>query len=274
MTNIDITISIVTYKSNKKQFTNIINSILNTKLNFITYIIDNSPDNEIEKYFIDSRIIYIFNNNNIGFGAGHNIAIKKAIQNKSKYHLVVNPDIYFDSDAIPKMLEFMNQNKDVGLLMPEILYPDGQIQYLPKLLPSPLQLVIRKTVSFIKFFKESNDLYELRNVPSKIIYETPIISGCFSLFRTDALKKVDGYDERYFMYFEDFDISKRVNIYYKTIYFPLVSVYHEYERGANKKIKLLIIFINSAIQYFNKWGWFFEKNRKTINKKTLNQFKL
>lgn len=274
MTNIDITISIVTYKSNKKQFTNIINSILNTKLNFITYIIDNSPDNEIEKYFIDPRIIYIFNNNNIGFGAGHNIAIKKAIQNKSQYHLVVNPDIYFDSDAIPKMLEFMNQNKDVGLLMPEILYPDGQIQYLPKLLPSPMQLVIRKTVGFMKFLKKSNDLYELRNVPSKIIYETPIISGCFSLFRTDALKKIDGYDERYFMYFEDFDISKRVNIYYKTIYFPLISVYHEYERGANKKIKLLIIFINSAIQYFNKWGWFFEKNRKRINKKTLNQFEL
>jgi GT2 family glycosyltransferase len=81
------------------------------------------------------------------------------------------------------------------------------------------------------------------------------------------------YDDNYFMYFEDWDLSRRMHKKYKTIYYPLVSVYHGYESGANKSFKLFKIFIQSAITYFNKWGWFFDKDRKQMNKKALSQFK-
>ena len=74
------------------------------------------------------------------------------------------------------------------------------------------------------------------------------------------------------MYFEDWDLSRRMHQYYKTVYFPKVSVYHEYESGANKNKKLFMIFIKSGIYYFNKWGWIFDKERIIINKKALNQF--
>jgi GT2 family glycosyltransferase len=81
------------------------------------------------------------------------------------------------------------------------------------------------------------------------------------------------YDDTFFMYFEDWDLSRRIHQYYKTIYFPLVSVYHAYDSGANRSSRLFKIFINSGVTYFNKWGWFFDGERKKTNKHALSQFK-
>ena len=86
-------------------------------------------------------------------------------------------------------------------------------------------------------------------------------------------RKINIPQDKFFMYFEDWDLSRRMHKKYKTIYYPLVSVYHGYESGANKSFKLFIIFLRSAFIYFNKWGWFFDKERKQFNKATLAQFK-
>jgi GT2 family glycosyltransferase len=101
----------------------------------------------------------------------------------------------------------------------------------------------------------------------------PILSGCFSLFRVDALKDVGLYDEKFFMYFEDFDLSRRINSKYKTIYYPEVSIIHAHERGAAKSFRLFKVFVKSAIIYFNKYGWFFDFERKKINKSVLKNLK-
>ena len=94
------------------------------------------------------------------------------------------------------------------------------------------------------------------------------------MFNLNAIKEVGVYDENFFMYFEDWDLSRRVHKNFKTIYFPSVFVYHGYDSGANKNIKLLFIFLHSAYHYFNKWGWFFDKKRKKINSIALSQFNL
>ncbi|KKQ78832.1 MAG: hypothetical protein UT02_C0055G0010 [Parcubacteria group bacterium GW2011_GWC2_38_7] len=106
-----ITASIVTYKNNNTQLEKAINSFLNTDLKIKLYIIDNSPTNEIKQICNDDRIEYFLNNSNIGFGAGHNIAIKKSVEN-SKYHLVLNPDIYFNAGTIEKLYDFMENNPE------------------------------------------------------------------------------------------------------------------------------------------------------------------
>ena len=64
-----------------------------------------------------------------------------------------------------------------------------------------------------------------------------------------------------------------MNQKYKTVYYPLVSVYHNYERGAGKRIMLFQIFIMSAIRYFNKWGWVFDFSRKQVNAQAIQKFK-
>jgi hypothetical protein len=97
----------------------------------------------------------------------------------------------------------------------------------------------------------------------------PYLSGCFMFFRTKALQDVGLFDERFFMYMEDVDLSRRMHSKYKTIFLPTVSIYHEYEKASYKNFKSLKMHLKSSIQYFNKWGWFIDKERKKINIKAL-----
>ncbi|MCV2483990.1 glycosyltransferase family 2 protein [Flavobacterium sp. SH_e] len=267
-----ITCCIVLYRNDKNVVQKAINSCLNTELDIKMYLIDNSPTNELSKLVEDSRIEYFHNPSNPGFGASHNIAIKKAIDQHSDYHFIVNPDIYFTDDVIGSMIEYIKTDMAIGMMMPQILNEDGSIQNLPKLLPSPFSILWRKVKKPNNAYNAFINKYELREVPKDLIYNTPILSGCFTLVSLKAINEVGMYDDNFFMYFEDWDLSRRIHKYYKTIYFPKVSVIHEYESGANKSKRLFKIFINSAITYFNKWGWFFDSERKEINDKTLSQF--
>lgn len=270
---IKITSCIVLYKNEVGVLKNIIESFIAENDNIDLYLIDNSPTDELKQLVIDAKIIYIHNPSNPGFGSAHNIAIKKAIESNSKYHFIVNPDVHFDNSIISVMINYMERNEKIGMMMPQILNMDGTVQNLPKLLPSPFSILWRKLKKPAKTYRKFINRYELRDIPEKQIYNAPILSGCFTLLNLEVIKKVGFYDDRFFMYFEDWDLSRRVHKYYRTIYFPLVSVYHEYESGANKSGRLFKIFVNSAITYFNKWGWFFDSERKKMNKKTLEQFK-
>lgn len=273
--NNTVTACIVLYKNDRDVLLKAINSFLHSPGTFEKhlFLVDNSPTDSLRNIANFNNVYYIFNPSNPGFGAAHNIAIKKAIELGSKYHLVLNPDVSFKNNVICDMLEFMDKNKEVGMMMPQILNDDGTVQNLPKLLPSPYSVLMRK-LKFPKFiYNGFIDRYELRKVPKSQIYDAPILSGCFTLFRIQALKEIGIYDDKFFMYFEDWDLSRRMHQKYKTIYYPKVSIVHGYESGANKNKKLFKIFINSAVTYFNKWGWIFDKERVGINKKALSQFK-
>jgi GT2 family glycosyltransferase len=270
-----INVSIVLFRNDKdlvkKAIYSCINSILINKL----YLIDNSPTDALSCLAnLDSKIIYIFNNANLGYGKTHNIALRKSIEESIPYHLVLNPDVYFEKGGLEELYNFMEANKDVGLVMPKVLYPDGDIQYLCKLLPTPLDLFGRRFLNFGPFKKiveKRDEIYELRFTGYDKIMEVPYLSGCFMFIRTEVLKKVGLFDERFFMYLEDTDLSRRIHRVAKTIYYPYVHVFHEYGKGSYKSLKLLYYHIKSAIKYFNKYGWFFDKERKEINKRILKK---
>lgn len=268
-----ITSSIVLYKNNIEILQRSINSFLNINLNIKIFLIDNSPTDFLKKLDSDCRIEYIHNPLNPGFGAAHNIAIKKSIECGAQYHFVVNPDISFIGDIITQMTNYMKNDETIGMMMPQILNLDGSIQNLPKLLPSPKSVLWRKIRKPVKLYSSFINKYELRNIRKDRIYNAPILSGCFTLLNLKAINEIGMYDDAYFMYFEDWDLSRRMHQKYKTIYFPKVSVFHEYESGANKSLRLFKIFIKSAIIYFNKWGWFFDFERSQINKNILNSLK-
>lgn len=268
----EFTSSIVLYNNNVSILRDTISSVLNTDLNMVLYLVDNSPKDDLKKVVTDHRIQYHHNPTNPGFGAAHNYAIQKAIEIDSKFHFIINPDVHFGKDVIPSMIHYMKSDPSVGMMMPEILNLDGTIQTLPKLLPNPWSIVLRKLKRPKAVYEKFIDRYELRQAPSKMVYNVPVLSGCFTLLNLEAIVKVDMYDDRFFMYFEDWDLSRRMHQKYKTIYYPLVSVYHGYASEANKSTKIFMIFIKSAVRYFNKWGWFFDTDRNEINKKIFNQF--
>lgn len=264
-----INASIVLYHNKREQLKKVIDSFLATKLDVVLYLIDNSMDDNLQDLAnLDSRITYIFNNANVGYGAGHNVAITKSIEANIDYHIVLNPDLYFEMGVIDTMYNYMQHHRDVGNLMPKILYPDGENQYLAKLLPTPLDWIFRRFLP-AKLTNNITNKFELRYTGYNEIMNVPFLSGCFMFLRTQILKDVGLFDENIFMYMEDIDINRRIHAKYKTIYYPKVSVYHEYERGSHKNFKLFLISIESSIKYFNKWGWFFDKQRNNMNNKIL-----
>lgn len=265
-----ITASIVTYHNPKEEIKNVIDSFLGADIECILFISDNSNNREIEEVCSDKRIKYLYNNRNIGFGAGHNLAIREAINNNSDFHFILNPDVEFNSSIIPVLLNKMKQEPDIGVIMPKILNLDRTVQYLPKLLPSPFRLIIRVIVPLRKIFRKQYSNYVLENYED-VELNVPSLSGCFNLYNLNALKDVGLFDERFFMYFEDNDLTRRIHSKYKTLYFPSVYILHGYGRGAAKDFRLFIIYVKSAISYFNKYGWFFDKKRRQLNKTVLNQ---
>ena len=239
------------------------------------YIIDNSKSDEIKSYLPENdRISYIHSKRNGGYGYGHNQAIVKSINQNIKYHLVLNPDINFNSVIFDEIINFMNNDNEIGNLMPQILYPDNSIQYLCKLLPTPYDWIGRRFNPFKLMVEKRNRLFELRFTNYNKIMEVPYLSGCFMFLRTDAIKKVGYFDENIFMYGEETDLCRRlISGGFKTIFYPNVSVVHEFQKGSHKSIRLTWIGIKSAIYYFNKWGWFFDVERKKINNLTIEKLK-
>lgn len=235
------------------------------------FLIDNSPVQNPD--FRKLPATYIFNYKNLGYGAAHNIAIRKSMEQNVPYHLVVNPDIQFESSILDELVAFMQKNPDVGLLMPKVLYPTGEIQYLCKLLPKPSDLFIRRFLP-PKWTQQSNERFELRQSGYDKIMDVPYLSGCFMLLRTEALKSVGLFDERFFMYPEDIDLTRRIHREYRTVFYPNVSVTHHHAQGSYKTGRLLWIHLTNMIRYFNKWGWFFDAERKKVNEKILEQLKM
>ena len=272
-----INISIVLFKNNYNSIKKNISSLIETPLIEKLFIIDNSSNNDLEKIKnLNAKIEYIFNPSNPGYGYSHNIAIRKSLYTSTKYHLVLNPDIYCEKNVLKELYDFMERNHDSGLIMPQILYPDGSIQYLCKLLPTPLDLFSRRFLIFPPFkewAKKRKELYELIFTEYNRIMEPPYLSGCFMFLRVEVLKEVGIFDERFFMYLEDTDLSRRIHKKYKTVFYPKVTIYHDYAKGSYKNFKLLKHHMQSAIKYFNKWGWFFDKERKNMNLKFLKKFR-
>lgn len=247
--------------NNSETIAKIINNILNLFINRITfkiYIIDNGSSDKtvnicksLSRKF--SQIEVIENKHNVGFGAGHNCVLNLL---DSQYHIVLNPDIKISSfSEIKKMIQFMDDNQTVGLLSPLVLNEDGSIQYLYKLKPTVLDLAIR----FIspKLMPNKQAKFVRKDSGYQEIGDIEYASGCFMLFRTSIFREISGFDEKYFMYMEDADITQKVNEISKAKFFPKAFVTHAWQRASHKQLKYVLITLKSMWIYFNKWGWKF-----------------
>jgi GT2 family glycosyltransferase len=260
-----LTVSIVLFNTDFAQLIRCINSINNFSVERI-FLIDNSPTNHLEAIVgLHTNVEYVFNPSNPGYGAAHNIALRRALQLPVKYHLVLNADVYFQAGTLDSLFEYMNHRDEVALVMPKILFPSGEIQYLCKLLPSPIDLLGRIFFPKNIWFKK-NSKFEMRSTNYSSEMFVPYLSGCFMFLRVEALKECGLFDERFFMYPEDIDLTRRLAKKYATMFFPDVIVYHEYGAASKKSAKMFFVHAFNIIKYFNKWGWVFDSERVRLNK--------
>jgi GT2 family glycosyltransferase len=204
----------------------------------------------------DTSCVTLSGHGNVGYGRGHNIAISQAA---SRYHLVLNPDIDIDSEALARAFNFIDHHPEVGLLAPRVGGEDGRIQYLCRRYPTLLDLFVRGFLpgSLRGLFANRLARYEMRHVINEhdVVWDPPIVSGCFMLFRTDVLKKLNGFDPRYFLYFEDYDLSLRTHDLARVAYVPSMRVIHHGGGAARKGGAHIKMFMASAFRFFNRFGW-------------------
>ena len=264
-----ITASLVLYNSPDEQVHRILGCVEKSIIDKI-FVIDNSSRENSKIVCSTYPKAEYQEHENTGYGDSHNIGMRKALELNSDYHLVVNPDIYFDDNLVSELVSYMNDHLDVAQIMPKVLNPNGEIQYLCKLSPSPFDLILKRF--FPKKIREKSTYkFQLKFADYNQIMNVPYLSGCFMFFRTKAFETVGLFDERFFMYPEDIDITRRMHEQYKTIYYPFVSVVHDHAAESYKSKKMLKIHITNMIKYFNKWGWIFDKKRRKINKQVLKE---
>lgn len=266
--------SIVLFNTPETQLLRLLNCIVQAKSIQHLYLIDNSPVPATYDFYELPWITYIRPESNIGYGAGHNVALRMAIIN-TEFHFVLNPDIYFESLELQKMINRMKGDESIGQLMPKVTYPDGSLQYLCKLIPTPFDLFFRRFLRgpLKKLARKKAEQFTLRFAGYNREMDVPYLSGCFMLFRTSALKKIGLFDERFFMYPEDIDITRRMHSKYRTIFFPDATIVHDHAKESYKNKKMLWIHIINLIKYFNKWGWFIDRERKEVNERILNSLR-
>ncbi|MBD5356943.1 MAG: glycosyltransferase [Bacteroides sp.] len=261
-----LTASIVVHKTPPPQLQKAIQCLLRSDIERV-YIIDNSPVDSLRRSLPeDHRLDYRHVENN-GFGAGHNIAIREALKRPGEgYHLVMNADVCWEGDVLKPLVDYLHKNTDVGMVMPKVFYPDGALQYTCRMLPTPLDLFAKRFLPK-SITQKRMERYLLAEHDHDKPLNCPYLLGSFLLFRNDALRACGIFDERYFMYPEDIDITRRIHIKWRTMYWPGVSIIHEHAAESRKSKKMLKIHISNMIKYFNKWGWLIDPTRRRLNRR-------
>ncbi|MFO6423860.1 glycosyltransferase [Motilimonas sp. KMU-193] len=256
--------SLVVYKPNLTQ----LNETLRTLDKALEYanqkamlvIIDHSPESAMialeELYQLENAVIKLVRDaTNPGFGAGHN----RVLDRLGEFHLIINPDLEFEPDSIQAALTFMQEHPDCGLLTPYARWQNGLVQPLCKRYPSLIDLLLRgfaprKVKQWFKYRLDRYELAEQLNA-TDVYWQPPIVSGCFMMFRGDVLSRLGGFDARFFLYFEDFDLSLRAGRLTKIAYVPQVRIIHHGGHASRKGGRHVMLFARSMTTFFNIHGW-------------------
>lgn len=210
------------------------------------YLIDNSPADTGSMLPTDSRVSYQHADRNLGYGTGHNIALRET---KAPYHLVLNSDILLQASDVETMLQHMETNPDIVAMMPHVVGPDGRYQGLCRTLPSPWDLFRRRFLH-----QHSRNVIAESDIPADGL-NIPYLSGCFMLLRMEAVRRVGYFDERFFLYPEDVDLSRRLHAIGRTLYWPQVTIVHNHAQASYKSLRMMLVHAWQMCKYYNKWGW-------------------
>jgi GT2 family glycosyltransferase len=196
-----------------------------------------------------TNIEIINGHGNIGYGRANNLAIKHT---QSDYHLILNPDVDLDSHSIFVGINYLEQHSEVGLAAPNAYQSNGEYDFLAKRRPSLLTVIIRgiNSPTLNRLFKRKLDNYSYKDMlPSDRPVKIELASGCFMLCRTDILKRLNGFSPKYFLYFEDFDLSLKIGVSHELVQLPQMRIIHKGGNTAQKGMKHILLFLTSACQF-------------------------
>ncbi len=231
-------------------------------------LVDNSADRAIAAKVVDLgrtrfadsgvQVSYVHGHANIGYGAAHNLALHGS---GADFHLVLNPDVELAPDALLNAVRWMNAHPDVGAIAPQVRRRDGTRDYLVKRKPAVLDLALRGFMPRVgrALFRRRLDRYEMRDVidadPSRDVIDVAAMSGACILARRKAVDQTGGFDPQFFLYFEDYDWTIRLNRVTRTAYVPSFEVVHHGGGASRKGFRHVAHFVKGGWRYYRKHGW-------------------
>jgi GT2 family glycosyltransferase len=263
---LDFSISLVIYNPNFEDLDKLFHSVsLQKDVSFEFLVWDNSPvTNDVT--YPKFPIAYKKSVANLGYGRGHNENFKVA--SSSTYFLVINPDIYFDDPYfLKKIKDRMQASPEIGASSVRLLNPDGSTQDMHRLLPSLGDIAKRFVFQKLKIYSPETHKYTLAHIDKSKDFICPSIGGSFMVFRSELYKKVGGFDEGIFLYFEDIDLSRRCH--FETggtnTVFGELTAFHAWGRAGYKSVEIFKLHMLSTAYYFQKYGVFRDEYAKHIN---------
>ena len=267
---IELSVSIVLYRSDINQLASTINhlriSAESAEIPLEVAIIDQSQrpsySHQIEhlctrlscKAF---KLSHRITSSNKGYGGGHNVALTMGL---GRYHLILNPDVELSKRAIKTALDCLSLRPDIALLAPLALDANDCESHIAKRYPTVLALFARAfwPAGLRRKVQSQLNHYEMRDLARHPpLQKIPLASGCCMFLRSSVLASIHGFDERYFMYFEDFDLTLRAASLGETVRHADVVIHHYGGNAAGKSFLHQYWFVRSAWLFFSKWGWRF-----------------
>lgn len=258
-----LSITIVNY--NQKYFPRIcVESLKKSRFDGDMEIVvcDNHSSDESVEYLREANkkgdIHLVESKKNVGYGAGHNLAAKEA---KGEYICILNTDITVGERTLDSLVKYLEDHDDVGIVAPKLIYHNGEVQKSCRRHFKLFDLFIKRTfLKKLRPFKKRYRRYVMEDFNHKEVQEVDLVTGAFMVMKKSLFDKVGGFDEKYFLFMEDFDLCKKVSKEGKNIvYFPVVKATHYHKRLSEGKLfgllfnKISWYHFCSAVKYLWKW---------------------
>ena len=259
--------SIVTYHTDPDELSKCLDSLLASTEVGRVHIVDNSSDDATARLCrrYGPRVTYT-PHPNTGYGDAHNVAIRRSVEGGTPFQLVINSDVFFGPGTLEACLSYFDANPDTVQLIPHTVFPDGREQYVVHPLPTPWDMFMRAFLPE-RMFARRRARYNLTNRRADAPLDVPYHHGCFMLMRTDALDRSGGFDPRFFMYPEDIDLTRRMHRIGSTVWYPGATIVHAHRAESKHNSRMRRIHIVNMLRYFCKWGFFFDRERRRLNRR-------
>lgn len=296
---VDLSIIILSYNTNKltqQCLSSLFDSLSKNKpLKTEVIVIDNgSRDRSVEKLKAqnsklkpsesegkttnkNSNISFklILNKRNLGYPKGNNQGLKIT---SGKYILFLNSDTIADKINFPALIEYFEDNPKVAVLTVKVVLPNGELdpaahRGFPTIWNSFCYLMgLENIFKYIPFINKIFGGYHLVHLDQNFTHEIDSPSGAFYLVRADLIKSLGGFDEQFFMYGEDLDLSYRIKqLGYKILYYPHFSIAH-LKHASGLEQNDTITRSSTKRHFFNAMKIFYKKHYEDNNSSLVNRF--
>jgi len=229
---------------------------LDKNIHYGIFVNDYKENDSIEELSEEAKV-FIRNRSNLGYGRAVNM-MHKSIRTNPRYLIIANTDVTWEQGTIEKAIKWIDINRDVSLAVPRIIGLNGETQNLCKRDPTILGMISRRFIpNLIKpiFLRKYDEWFCMMGKDYATVFEAEYLSGCFMIARADHFRRAGGFDESFFLYLEDADLTRRLRKLGRTVHLPIIEIKHAWGRGNHKSARLTLENIRSCYVYFRKWGW-------------------